>query len=85
MIVIEFGPLYIDIALYLAFVIVRDQDIPCCQVSVNKGLAGQVDHSRGHLSTVAQESVGIYIHSSFIWSHVEEVPPKVSLLEYLQN
>ena len=68
---------------HLAYVIIREQDVPCCQVSVDKGLAGQIGHSRGHLSTVAQEGVVIYADCIRFESH--EVVLEVSFWEYFKN
>ncbi len=51
--------------LYLAHIIVRDQDVPRSQVSVDKGLLGEVLHSRGNLPTVAQQ----YMRQTLIHSH----------------
>ena len=56
---------------YLACVIVRDQDVPCCQVSVDKGLVGEVGHARGHLAAVVKEGAVIYIH--FFIPHFEKI------------
>ena len=53
---------------------------------MDKGLAGQVGHSRGHLSTVVQESWGINIHHSLlICPLVQEVVPKVTIFEHFNN
>ena len=49
----------------LAYLIFRDQDVPCSKVSVDEGLVGQVGHPRGHLSTVTQEGVVIYADIPF--------------------
>ena len=48
---------------YLAYIIIRDQYVPCCQVSVDKGLVGEVGHARGHLATILQEGMIISSHS----------------------
>ena len=72
--------------MYLAFPTPRNKDVPCCQVSVDKGLARKVGHSRGHLTTEAEEGVVIDTHPSLLTgSHVEQVIAEVSSSQQLKD
>ena len=46
-----------SVHIYLAAAIFGQKYIPCCQVSVDESLVGQVGHARGHLAAVTQEGV----------------------------
>ena len=76
------------IMLHLAYLICRDQNVPCCQVSVDKGLTRQIGHTRGNLSAITQEGVVIHTDHSLlfpIWPCAFQVSPQISLREQLQN
>ena len=43
--------------MYLADEVTRDQDIPCCQVTMDEHLAGQVTHTGRYVTTKAEQEL----------------------------
>ena len=53
---------------------------------MDKGLAGEVGHSGGHLATVAQEGVVVHINDTFLFrSEAKKVLPEISLQQQLEG